>query len=306
MSAVTGDRAVLTPDGPERTVQLAVGGMTCASCAARVEKKLNKLDGVAATVNYATETAQVTFPGSVRPDELVAVVEQAGYTAVQPAAPEPAGTEPVGGRHPAAAEHEEAASLRQRLLVSLALAVPVVVLAMVPAAQFRNWQWASLALASPVAVWGAWPFHRAAFINARHGAATMDTLISVGVGAAYLWSLYALFFGAAGRAGAHMDAALLARGAAGADIYLDVASGVTVLILLGRYFEARAKRRAGAALRELLSLGTRDVAVLRDGSENRIPVGNCSSVTGSWSGRARRSPPTAWWNPAVPRWTPRC
>ena len=271
MGAVTGDRAVVTPDGPERTVELAVGGMTCASCASRVEKKLNKLDGVAATVNFATETARVTFPGSVCPGELVAAVEQTGYTAVLPAAAEPAGAEPAGGPHPAG-EQEEAASLRQRLLVSLALAVPVVVLAMVPAAQFRNWQWASLALASPVAVWGAWPFHRAAFTGARHGAATMDTLISVGVGAAYLWSLYALFFGAAGRAGAHMDAARLARGAAGADIYLDVACGVTVLILLGRYFEARAKRRAGAALRALLSLGARDVAVLRDGTETRIPA----------------------------------
>ena len=273
MGAVTGDRAVVTPDGPERMVELAVGGMTCASCAARVEKKLNKLDGVAATVNFATETARVTFPGSVCQDELVAAVEQAGYTAVLPAAAEPAGAEPAGGPHPAADEQGEAASLRQRLLVSLALAAPVVVLAMVPAAQFRNWQWASLALASPVAVWGAWPFHRAAFTNARHGAATMDTLISVGVSAAYLWSLYALFLGAAGHPGAHMDAALLAGGTGASDIYLDVTCGVTVLILLGRYLEARAKRRAGAALRALLSLGTRDVVVLRDGSEKRIPAG---------------------------------
>ena len=167
---------------------------------------------------------------------------------------------------------DEQAALRQRLLVSLALAVPVVVLAMVPAAQFRNWQWASLALASPVAVWGAWPFHRAAFTGARHGAATMDTLISVGVGAAYLWSLYALFLGAAGDTGAHMSVPLLAGGTGAGGIYLDVACGVTVLILLGRYLEARAKRRAGAALRALLSLGSRDVAVLRDGSESRIPA----------------------------------
>src|ERR1019366_3606093 len=241
-----------------------------ASCAARVEKKLNKLDGGTATVNFATETVRVSFPAAVSPDDLVLTVEQAGYTAAlpPPAEPEVAGPEET----PSDDARDEQTALRQRLLVSLALAVPVVVLAMVPAAQFRNWQWASLALASPVAVWGTWPFHRAAFTNARHGAFTMDTLISVGVGAAYLWSLYALFFGAAGRAGAHMDAALLARGAVGAGIYLDGASGVTVLILVGRYFEARAKRRAGAALRALLSLGARDVAVLRDGIETRIPA----------------------------------
>ena len=268
MGAVASDQAVATPYGPGRSVELAIGGMTCASCAARVEKKLNKLDGVTAAVNFATETARVTFPGTVRPDDLVAAVEQAGYTAVLPAAAEPA-----AGPQPAAGEHEEAASLRQRLLVSLALAVPVVVLAMVPAAQFRNWQWASLALASPVAVWGAWPFHRAAFTSARHGAATMDTLISAGVSAAYLWSLYALFLGAAGRAGAHMSVPLLAGGTGADDIYLDVACGVTVLILLGRYLEARAKRRAGAALRALLSLGARDVTVLRDGSEKQILPG---------------------------------
>ena len=270
MGTLASDQQVVTPDGPGRSVELSIGGMTCASCAARVEKKLNKLDGVTATVNFATETARVSFPAAVSPDDLVLTVEQAGYTASLPPPAEPgiAGPEAT----PPDDARDEQAALRQRLLVSLALAVPVVVLAMVPAAQFRNWQWASLALASPVAVWGAWPFHRAAFTGARHGAATMDTLISVGVGAAYLWSLYALFFGAAGRAGAHMDAALLARGAAGADIYLDVASGVTVLILLGRYFEARAKRRAGAALRALLSLGARDVAVLRDGTETRIPA----------------------------------
>ena len=270
MGTVLNDRAAGTPDGLGRSVQLSIGGMTCASCAARVQKKLNKLDGVTATVNFATETARVSFPATVSPDDLVLTVEQAGYTAElpPPAEPEVAGLEEA----PSDGARDEQAALRQRLLVSLALAVPVMVLAMVPAAQFRNWQWASLALASPVAVWGAWPFHRAAFANARHGAATMDTLISVGVSAAYLWSLYALFFGPAGRGGAHMGAALLARGAVGADIYLDVAAGVTVLILLGRYFEARAKRRAGAALRALLSLGAREVAVLRDGAETRIPA----------------------------------
>ena len=272
MGTVAGDRAVAVPDGSGRSVELAIGGMTCASCAARVEKRLNKIDGVTATVNLVTETARVSFPGTVSPDELVAAVEQAGYAAALPAAAEPASAEPAGGPQPVA-EQDEAASLRQRLLVSLVLTVPVVVLAMVPVVQFRNWQWASLALASPVAVWGAWPFHSAAFINARHGAVTMDTLISAGVGAAYLWSLYELFFGTAGQPGMHMGFALPATGAGAGDIYLDVASGVTVLILLGRYLEARAKRRAGAALRALLSLGAKDVAVLRDSGEARIPAG---------------------------------
>ena len=269
MSTVTDDRPGAAVGDGERCVDLAIGGMTCASCAARVEKKLNRLDGVAATVNYATERARVSFPASVSTEELIAVVEQAGYTAVPPA-PQPAEPQAeAGGRVP---ERDEVVSLRQRLLVSAALAVPVVVLAMVPAAQFRNWQWLSLTLASPVAVWGAWPFHRAAFTNARHRAATMDTLISAGVSAAYLWSLYALFFGNAGQPGLHTSFALLARGATADAIYLDVAAGVTVLILTGRYFEARAKRRSGAALRALASMGARDVAVLHDGREVRIPV----------------------------------
>ena len=267
MSVVTGVSPAAAPGGAVRAVELAIGGMTCSSCAARVEKKLNKLDGVSATVNFATETARVSFPAVMPATELVAVVEQAGYTAALPAPLR----ESAGG----AAEEDgavETATLRQRLLVSLALAIPVVAVAMIPALQFRNWQWACLALASPVAVWGAWPFHRAAVVNARHGAATMDTLVSVGVTAAYLWSLYALFIGAAGRAGAQMSVAWLARGSGTGAIYLDVAAGVTTLILLGRYLEARAKRRAGAALRALLSLGARDAAVLRDGREVRVPV----------------------------------
>ena len=270
MSVIAGASPAAVPGGAVRAVELAIGGMTCASCAARVEKKLSKLNGVSATVNFATGTARVSFPAELSATDLVSVVEQAGYTAALPAPPragEPAGT---------AAEQDGAAetsALRQRLLVSSALAIPVVTLAMIPALQFRNWQWACLALASPVAVWGAWPFHRAAVVNARHGAATMDTLVSVGVTAAYLWSVYALFFGAAGRAGAHMSAAWLARGSGTGAIYLDVAAGVTVLIVLGRYLEARAKRRAGAALRALLSLGARDAAVLRDGHEVRVPVG---------------------------------
>ena len=256
--------------------------MTCASCAARVEKKLNRLDGVTATVNFATQTAHVTFPAVISPPDLIATVERAGYTA---ALPEREDEQESTGKHDATDTTDPAdravESLRQRMLVSLILAAPVVVLAMVPALQFRNWQWASLVLASPVAVWGAWPFHRAAVINARHGAATMDTLISAGVAAAYLWSLYALFFGTAGRPGLRMGFNWLASGAQGAQgaqgsgadaTYLEVAAGVTALILLGRYLEARARRRSGAALRALLSLGAKDVAVLRDGVEIRIPA----------------------------------
>ncbi len=275
--------------GPAGGLDLAVGGMTCASCAARIEKKLSKLDGVDATVNFATGKAHVTFPAEVSARDLISVVEKAGYTASLPApawsaddraaadASDAAPTAPAAPAAPGAAGADSgpdgASLLRQRLLVSLALAVPVVVLAMVPPLQFRNWQWLSLVLASPVAVWGAWPFHRAAVLNARHGTATMDTLVSVGVAASSLWSLYALFFGAAGRTGAHMTFAWLARASATGDTYLEVASGVTVLILLGRYLEARARRRAGAALTALLELGAKDAAVLRGGSEVRIPAG---------------------------------
>jgi Cu+-exporting ATPase len=262
------------PATTQQVVELSIGGMTCASCAARVEKKLNKLDGVTATVNYATEKAAVSFPGTMTPGDLIEVVERTGYTAALPAPP----AEPEAGAGPAGQGHDETAALRQRLLVSLLLAVPVVVLAMVPALQFRTWQWLSLALAAPVAVWGAWPFHRAALVNARHGAATMDTLISVGVTAAFAWSLYALFFGDAGQAGMRMPFTLLAghAGAGASAIYLDAASGVTVLILLGRYFEARAKRRSGAALRALAALGAKNAAVLRDGREVRVPVARLS------------------------------
>ncbi|HYZ53395.1 MAG TPA: heavy metal translocating P-type ATPase [Streptosporangiaceae bacterium] len=257
------------PAEPGQSVELSIGGMTCASCAARIEKKLNKLEGVIATVNFATEKARVTFPGTVSPDDLISVIEQTGYSAAVPAPPSAAAP---SGTAPEQAAPDETAALRQRLLISLALAVPVVVLAMIPAWQFRNWQWLSLTLAAPVAVWGAWPFHRAALTNARHRAATMDTLISVGVTAAFVWSLYALFFGNAGQPGMRMSFTLLAHHAGTADIYLDAAAGVTVLILLGRYFEARAKRRSGAALRALASLGAKDAAVLRDGREIRVPV----------------------------------
>jgi Cu+-exporting ATPase len=256
----------------DRSVELVIGGMTCASCAARIEKKLNKLDGVTATVNYATEKAKVTYAGTVSPQDLVATVEATGYTAALPA-PKVSGTKAGAGDAEQDEKDDEVARLRQRLVISAVLSLPVLLMSMIPPLQFDNWQWLALTLASPVVVWGALPFHRAALTNARHGAATMDTLISVGVSAAYLWSLWALFFGGAGMPGVKMPFELLpSRDSATNEIYLEVASVVTVLILSGRYFEAKAKKRSGAALRALLNLGAKDVAVLRDGSEVRIPT----------------------------------
>jgi Cu+-exporting ATPase len=260
----------MTPAGDGRQVELAIGGMTCASCAARIEKKLNRMAGVTATVNYATEKARVSFSDDVSVDALVATVEATGYTAT-PAAPPPA----AAAAHDAAGAAEDAhvRPLRIRLIVSAALSAPVVLLAMIPAMQFTNWQWLSLTLAAPVVVWGALPFHRAAWANLRHGAATMDTLVSVGVLAAFGWSVYALFFGTAGEPGVtHPFELTIARTDGAGNIYLEVATGVTTAILAGRYFEARAKRRAGAALRALLELGAKDVAVWRAGREQRIPV----------------------------------
>ncbi|MEV6533374.1 heavy metal translocating P-type ATPase [Streptomyces sp. NPDC051639] len=250
-------------------VELTIGGMTCASCAARVEKKLNRMDGVTATVNYATEKAKVSYPVGVPVADLIATVVKTGYTAEEPPSP-PTGTpEPAAG----AAEDPELASLRERLVVSALLALPVVLMSMVPALQFDNWQWLSLTLAAPVVVWGALPFHRAAFTNARHGAATMDTLVSVGTLAAFGWSLWALFWGHAGMPGMrHGFEFTVSRTDGSSTIYLEVAAGVVAFILLGRYLEARSKRRAGAALRALMELGARDVAVLRDGREVRVPV----------------------------------
>ncbi|GAA1615628.1 heavy metal translocating P-type ATPase [Catellatospora bangladeshensis] len=248
-------------------IELAIGGMTCASCAARIEKKLNRMDGVTATVNYATEKASVSFPDTVSTDDLIATVEATGYTAVVPV------TEPQAGTAEAEPA-DELAGLRRRLWTSLVLAVPVVVLAMVPAWQFTNWQWLSLMLAAPVVVYGGAPFHRAAWVNLRHGAATMDTLISVGTLAAFGWSLWALFFGTAGQPGmTHPFTLSISRSDGAGNIYLEVAAAVTVFILAGRFFEARSKRRAGAALRALLELGAKDVTVLRDGREQRIPTG---------------------------------
>ena len=249
------------------TVELSIDGMTCASCAARVEKKLNKLDGVTATVNFATEKARVTYGGDVTPEQLVATVDDAGYQAHLPA-PEGSATESK-----TTVEDDPTASIRQRLLISLVLTVPVIAMAMVPAMQFTNWQWLSLTLAAPVVVWGAWPFHRAAWANLRHGTATMDTLISMGTLAALGWSIYALFWGTAGLPGmTHPFELIIARTDGTGNTYLEAAAGVTTFILAGRYFEALSKRRAGAALRALLELGAKDVSVRRNGVEQRIPI----------------------------------
>ncbi|KOV11424.1 carbonate dehydratase, partial [Streptomyces sp. XY431] len=257
-------------------VELRIGGMTCASCAARIEKKLNRMDGVTATVNYATEKARVAFGPDVSVADLVATVEATGYTAAPPrpevTAPAEGPTGPVGDS--AAAPADELAPLRQRLITAVVLAVPVVAMAMVPALQFDNWQWLSLTLAAPVVTYAAWPFHRAAWTNLKHGAATMDTLVSLGTGAAFLWSLWALFLGHAGMPGMrHGFEFTVARGDGSSSIYLEAAAGVTAFILAGRWFEARSKRRAGAALHALLELGAKDVAVLRDGTEVRVPIG---------------------------------
>ena len=262
--------APVTEDRPRarNAVELSIGGMTCASCAARIERKLNKLDGVTATVNFATEKAKVTYPDGVAPEELVAVVEKAGYTAALPAPPEPDRPDGEAGERDA-----ELRALRTRLIVSVVLSVPVIAMAMIPALQFTYWQWASLTLAAPVVVYGGLPFHRAAWTNLRHGAATMDTLISLGTLAAFGWSLWALFFGTAGTPGmVHPFEFTIARGDGAGNIYLEAAAGVTMFLLAGRYFEARSKRRAGAALRALMELGAKDVAVLRDGVETRVPV----------------------------------
>ncbi|MFH9472211.1 heavy metal translocating P-type ATPase, partial [Streptomyces anulatus] len=319
------------PAADASEAELMIGGMTCASCAARVEKKLNRMDGVTATVNYATEKARVTFGEGLKLGDLVATVEKTGYTARPVAQPErkapaggdgaappaiapdtyayadesrrtdtstdtsmdtatdpgtdPAAVGPAPGPAPefgadlavrdAEAEQEAAiGALRQRLVVSAVLAVPVVLLAMVPALQFDYWQWLSLTLAAPVVVWGGLPFHRAAWTNLRHGAATMDTLVSLGTLAAFGWSLWALFLGDAGMPGMrHGFDLTVSRTDAGSTIYLEVAAGVVTFILLGRWLEARAKRRSGAALRALMDLGAKDVAVLRAGREIRVPAG---------------------------------
>jgi Cu+-exporting ATPase len=262
------DRSTATVAGsgePTHQIELTIGGMSCASCAARIERKLNRLTGVSASVNYATEKARISFPDGVTPEDLLTTVVNTGYTAElaldEVTAPS-AGSETDGIR-----------ALRGRLVGSAVLAVPVIATAMVPALQFSGWQWLSLLLTVPVAVWGALPFHRAAWRNLQHGAVTMDTLVSMGVLAAFLWSCYALIFGSAGALGVRHEFGLSAhQDAGGAQIYLEVAAGITVFLLAGRYFEACAKRRAGAALRTLLDIGAREVSVLRDGAETRVPV----------------------------------
>ena len=247
-------------------LDLPITGMTCASCANRIERRLNRLDGVTATVNYATERAAVDFdPATVAPERLVEAVEAAGYQATLPTADADAAA-PV--------EEDATAAPRRRLIISAVLALPVLLLSAIPALQFDNWQWLALQLATPVVVWCAWPFHRAAWASLRHGSATMDTLVSVGVLSAWLWSLYALFVGDAGANGMRMPFDVVPRRGAGGDqIYLETAAVVTTFMLAGRYFEARARRRAGDALRTLLELGAKDVAILgADGAERRVPV----------------------------------
>ncbi|MFE5186021.1 heavy metal translocating P-type ATPase [Streptomyces sp. NPDC056628] len=258
-----------TATGRTSDVELVIGGMTCASCAARVEKKLNRMEGVSATVNYATEKARVSFAAGVTVPDLVATVEATGYTARRPAPPAP--EEPADQDR---TEDDGLRPLRQRLVSAVVLAVPVVAMAMVPALQFEYWQWLSLTLAAPVVTYAAWPFHRAAFTNLRHGAATMDTLISVGTSAAFLWSLWALFLGTAGEPGmTHPFELTIARGDGSGNIYLEAAAGVTAFLLAGRYFEARSRRKAGAALKALLELGAKDVTVLDpDGTETTRPI----------------------------------
>ncbi|MDQ3421873.1 MAG: cation transporter, partial [Actinomycetota bacterium] len=252
------------------SIELEIGGMTCASCAMRIEKKLNRLDGVTATVNYATEKAQVRALEGVDTEALIAEVAKAGYTASLPRSKDSTAT---GAASEEDQPDTELIVLRQRVIGSVALAVPVIALSMIPAFQFDYWQWASLTLAAPVVLWAAWPFHRAAWTNLRHGAATMDTLVSLGTLSALLWSLYALFLGTAGTPGMTHPFELTVEPTDGAaNIYLEVAAGVTMFLLAGRYFEKRSKRQAGAALRALLELGAKDVAVMRNGVEVRIPT----------------------------------
>jgi P-type Cu+ transporter len=288
---------VATTKHENQKLRLDITGMTCASCAARIEKRLNKTPGVEATVNYATEQATVRFDEASSPETLIKTITALGYgatlhappapeTAQAPQVPQPPTAESVPGTNPEQSDRDAQAALhlaqlRLRLVISALLAAPVVVLSMIPGAQFRNWQWLALTLASPVVVWGGWPFHRAAAMNARHGATTMDTLISVGTLSAYLWSLYALFFGHAGMVGMKMGFELtLKRDSSAEHLYFEVASAVIVFLLAGRYFETRAKRQAGAALRALFSLGAKDATLLApDGSEHKVPIG--SLVVGS-------------------------
>ncbi|CAM2933498.1 cation-translocating P-type ATPase [Corynebacterium jeikeium] len=242
-------------------IDLDITGMTCASCANRIEKKLNKQEGVTATVNYATEKAHIeTEEGAASDaDSYIAIVEKLGYGGSVPKPEKPAGDDPAA---------KELRGLKRRLVVAVVLATPVILLAMIPPLQFDYWQWASFALATPVILWAGWPFHKATWVNLKHGAATMDTLITVGTSAAYLWSLYALFFGHAGEPGMRHGWSILNHaGDPMGDIYFEVAAGVVTFVLAGRYFEKRSKQRAGDAIRALTDMGAKQVTVLREGTD---------------------------------------
>ena len=286
-----------------RTVALDIGGMTCASCAARITKRLNKLDGVEASVNYATEQATVTISDDTSVDDLVAQVEAIGYTATVPG---PAPTSTTADDAPAA-DDPQVRAMRNRLIAATVLGVPVLLLSMINTLQFTNWQWLTLALAGPVVLWAGWPFHRAAWMNLRHGAASMDTLISVGTLAAFGWSVYALFGGEAGTPGMKMGFTLtLERGAGRNELYLEVACAVIVFILAGRYFEARAKRSSGAALPPCSTSAPKTSPSSATGPRPASRSASSPWGTGSSSGPARRSPPTASSRKAARRSTPRC
>ena len=281
--------ATINPVADLIQVDLGVTGMTCTSCSARVERKLNKLDGVDATVNYATESATISYdPAKVEPDVLIDTVRGAGYDAFTMGDDDDnvdgdpiGGSGGVGGSGGGSGSHDpieaarerETADLKHRLIVSALLTVPVVLLSMVPALQFTNWQWAVLTMVTPIFFWGGAPFHRATLVNLRHGSFTMDTLVSMGTAAAYLWSLWALFLGNAGMPGMKMEVHLLPSGSTMDEIYLETAAVVISFLLLGRWFETKAKGHSSAALKALLDMGAKDAAVLRDGREVRVPIG---------------------------------
>ena len=291
----------LAPDTAE--VELVIGGMTCAACAARVQAKLNKVGGVTATVNLATERARVTAPAHVRASDLVAVVEATGYTA---ALARPAEADAGAGTAGAGADEAAVRRLRRRLIVALVFFVPLtdlsIVLSLFPWARFPGWQWFLVALAAPVAIWAAWPFHQAALRQARHFSSSMDTLVSLGILASCAWSVYAMFVLDRSRTGLGGLQSLLH--ASGGGIYLEVAASVTTFLLAGRLYEARARRTAGQAMRELAAAGAKDVCVLGDDdAERRIPAACCGWASGSWCARASRSPRTGKYCPASPPWT---
>ena len=251
------------------TLDIPVGGMTCASCANRIQRKLNKLDGVNASVNYATEKAHVEAPADINPQQLIDTIVAAGYTAELPQEEpeqEP-GAAPEG-------KDRELEDLRNRVIGAVILTAPVIAMSMIPALQFTNWQWLCLTLSAPVFVWAGWPFHRATLKNLRHGEVTMDTLITMGTTASFLWSVWALFFGRAGLPGLkHEFHFTVTPGDADMNIYLEAMAGIIMFVLIGRYFEKRSKRNAGQALRELMKLGAKDVSVLESsGVEKRLPV----------------------------------